>query len=32
VARGQTLAQHLAARYRGEWGGTVEPVFTELAL
>jgi glutamate--cysteine ligase len=32
VARGQTLAQYLAARYRGEWGGTVEPVFTELAL
>lgn len=32
VGRGQTLAQHLAARYRGEWGGTVEPVFTELAL
>jgi glutamate--cysteine ligase len=32
VARGQTLAQQLAARYRGEWGGTVEPVLTELAL
>jgi glutamate--cysteine ligase len=32
VGSGQTLAQHLAARYRGEWGGGVEPVFTELAL
>jgi glutamate--cysteine ligase len=32
LASGQTLAQRLEARYRGSWGGKVEPVFTELAL
>lgn len=32
LARGQTLAQSLEARYRGPWGGKVEPVLTELAL
>ena len=32
LASGQTLAQRLEARYRGPWGGKVEPVFTELAL
>jgi len=32
LARGQTLAQSLEARYRGAWGGKVEPVLTELAL
>jgi len=32
LARGQNLAQTLEARYRGPWGGKVEPVLTELAL
>jgi glutamate--cysteine ligase len=32
VQREQTLSQNLVARYRGEWGGAVEPVLTELAL
>ena len=32
VARKETLAQRLEARYRGPWGGRVEPVLAELAL
>jgi len=32
LARGRTLAQSLEERYRGAWGGKVEPVLTELAL
>ena len=32
LASGQTLAQRLETRYRGPWGGKVEPVFSELAL
>ncbi len=32
VARRQTLAQSLEARYRGEWGGKAEPAFTDLEL
>ncbi|MGX5735525.1 glutamate--cysteine ligase [Bosea thiooxidans] len=32
LARGQTLAQSLEERYRGAWGGKVEPALTELAL
>lgn len=32
LARGQNLAQTLEARYRGPWGGKVEPVLAELAL
>jgi glutamate--cysteine ligase len=31
VERGQTAADALLARYRGEWGGDVRPVFTEYA-
>jgi glutamate--cysteine ligase len=31
VERGQTAADALLARYRGEWGGDVRPVFTENA-
>jgi glutamate--cysteine ligase len=32
VARGKTLAEDLIAKFKGEWGGSVEPAFTELAL
>ncbi len=32
LARGQTLAQVLEERYRGAWGGKVEPALTELTL
>ncbi|MGO9170459.1 MAG: glutamate--cysteine ligase [Rhodomicrobium sp.] len=31
VERGQTEAERLLERYRGEWGGDVRPVFTESA-
>ena len=31
VARGSTPAEELIKKYRGPWGGSVEPVFTELA-
>jgi len=31
VERGQTDAERLLERYRGEWGGDVRPVFTESA-
>jgi glutamate--cysteine ligase len=30
--RGQTLAQDLAERFQTNWGGRIEPVFTELAI
>lgn len=30
--RGTTLAQHLAERFRNEWGSRIEPVFTEQAI
>ncbi len=30
VERGQTPAEVLLARYRGEWNGSVEPVFEAL--
>ena len=29
---GQTLAEELIEKFKGEWGGSVEPAFTELAL
>ena len=29
---GRTLAERLAVREQGAWGGKVEPVFPELAL
>ena len=32
VARGATPAEELIAKYNGEWRGSVEPAFTELAL
>ncbi len=32
VARGRTLAEDLIEKFKGEWGGSVEPAFTELAL
>jgi glutamate--cysteine ligase len=32
VARGKTLAEDLIEKFKGEWGGSVEPAFTELAL
>ncbi|MCU4179109.1 glutamate--cysteine ligase [Bosea sp. BH3] len=32
VSSGRSLAQVLEARYRGPWGGKVEPVLTELVL
>jgi glutamate--cysteine ligase len=32
VARGRTLAEDLIEKFNGEWGGSVEPAFTELAL
>jgi glutamate--cysteine ligase len=31
VARGLTPAEELIAKFNGPWGGSVEPVFTELA-
>jgi glutamate--cysteine ligase len=31
VARGITPAEELIEKFTGEWGGSVEPVFTELA-
>ena len=31
VSRGSTPAEALLAKYRGPWGGSVEPVFTEYA-
>ena len=32
AARDRTLAQDLAGRFRDEWGGRIEPVFTDLAV
>ena len=32
VASGRTLAEDLIEKFKGEWGGSVEPAFTELAL
>jgi glutamate--cysteine ligase len=31
VARGITPAEELLAKYDGEWGGSVEPIFEEYA-
>jgi glutamate--cysteine ligase len=31
VARGETPAEELLAKYHGPWGGSVEPVFDEYA-
>lgn len=31
VSRGTTPAEEMLAKYRGEWGGSVEPVFNEYA-
>jgi glutamate--cysteine ligase len=31
VSRGSTPAEELLAKYRGPWGGSVDPVFTEYA-
>jgi glutamate--cysteine ligase len=31
VSRGSTPAEELLAKYHGDWGGSVEPVFTEYA-
>ena len=31
VERGQTMAERLLERYRGTWGGSVDPLFTECA-
>jgi glutamate--cysteine ligase len=31
VSRGTTPAEEMLAKYRGEWGGSVEPVFAEYA-
>jgi glutamate--cysteine ligase len=31
VSRGTTPAEELLAKYRGEWNGSVEPIFTEYA-
>jgi glutamate--cysteine ligase len=32
VSADRTLSQHLAARYRAEWGAEIEPLFSEFAL
>jgi glutamate--cysteine ligase len=32
VASDRTLAQHLAARFQGEWGGRIEPLFPALSV
>lgn len=32
VAGNRTLAQHLTARFRDEWGGRIDPLFRTLAL
>jgi glutamate--cysteine ligase len=31
LARGTTPAEELLAKYRGEWGGSVDPIYTEEA-
>jgi glutamate--cysteine ligase len=31
VARGVTPAEEMLAKYRGEWNGSVEPIFVEDA-
>jgi glutamate--cysteine ligase len=32
LARGATLAEDMLERYRGAWGGRIEPIFAEFAL
>lgn len=32
AARGETLAQRLAGRFESDWGGTIAPVFGEMAI
>jgi len=31
TARGTTAAQELLEKYRGSWGGSVDPIYTEDA-
>ena len=31
LARGVTPAEELLAKYHGEWGGSVDPIYTEEA-
>jgi glutamate--cysteine ligase len=31
LARGTTPAEELLAKYHGEWGGSVDPIYTEEA-